>query len=248
MSRGVRVFVLFLAPLIIVLTQVRGNWVGFLVGGGVFLFLGRHLLAAPKKIGFFGMSLTLVPVGVVCILLLLPQEFLDKRVADVENVHGRFVTWQATIVQWSKAPLFGVGLNNLHGILSETTLKIGKMESYSTPHNSFLSLLVELGAVGLAVYLVLTKSIIQMGLELYRTGSNGLGRWRGIAVVAVVLAYQVPSLFAATFYTTGLIHVYVYTWLGAVAGRYSFPPSKPERYTCLRYNPQRNGAEPVITS
>jgi hypothetical protein len=227
LPRSVHWFVLSLAPVIIALTLTRGNWVGFLIGVWVFLFLGRQSLHFAHKVGIIGWALILIPIIVIGLQLFVPKEFFAQRVGHIGNVHGRLATWAATIKQGAQAPLFGIGLNNLHGTLSKTKVRFGEAESFSTPHNSFFSLFVELGIVGLLAYLAIVRSIIQIGLKLYHRGTDSRDWWRGITIIAIMAAYHVPSLFTNLLYVTGLIHVYVYVLVGAIAGLYSKSHSIP---------------------
>jgi O-antigen ligase len=220
LSHSIRYFLILMAPVVIALTIQRGNWLGFLAGLFVFLFLGRRLLSLPRQLRTIGLLLIVVPVIALALIAVVPQEFFEERVADQHNVLGRFATWVATIQLASEGPVFGVGLNNLHGLLGRTQLTVGHMANYSTPHNSYLSILVELGAIGLLVYLGIVASIVKRAISLYKS-PNPQDVWRGITVIAVMVAYQVPSLFSNIFYTQGLIHVYVYVFAGAVAGLYS---------------------------
>jgi O-antigen ligase len=226
MKRGIlppviRSLVLYLAPVMVAFTQVRGNWVGFLLAVGIFLLLGRRLATFSRRTaGTVGLSLLLIPIIALSLLLVVPEEFFDERVGDSVNIFGRFATWIVTLGIVAKAPIFGVGLNNLRGLLADEIVSFRGFWNYSTPHNSFLSMIAELGIVGLVAYLAVVVAIIKMGLRLYRTGPRPQDRWRGVALPAVMVAYLVPSMFAHTMAYTGLIHIYVYILAGALAGIY----------------------------
>ena len=245
LPRWVRWFVMFLAPLVILLTMTRGHWVAFPAGMFVLVLLGRRLISFSQQAGTIAVTLILLPVLVIALLLAVPEEFFETRVADPSNVLGRFATWIAAIHVALEAPLLGVGLNNLHGLLGTTTMRFGGFENYNTPHNSLLSILAELGVVGLGAYLGIVGSIIRSGLYLYRNGKDSRDLWRGITVAAIFVAYQVPSLFANTIYITGLIHLYVYVVMGAIVGLYSSPRSAAKLYRCdgavVRRGPSRAG-------
>jgi len=217
----VRRFVVYLTPVIIALTLVRGNWVGFIFGLGVFLKLGRRLVSFTRTVKIVGLTVFFVLFAALSFSLLVPEEIIEERITEQDNAIGRFATWLATIEMASEAPLFGVGLNNLQGLLSRERVTIGGFANYSTPHNSLLSILVELGSIALIAYSAAVLTILRMGLRLYRTGVNKEDRWRGVALIAIMVAYLTPSLFANTIYITGLIHIYVYTLAGALAGVYS---------------------------
>jgi O-antigen ligase len=210
-----------MAPVIILLTITRGHWIAFLSAVFMFFLLGRRLTSFSGKARIIGFGLILVSMALVNLQLFVSEEFFQGRVSNPDNVLGRFATWQATLQLASGAPVFGVGLNNLNGLLANMQVNFGNFENYHTPHNSFLSIFAELGAIGLFGYLGIVVSIVQNGLRLYRKGRSVQEIWRGIAIVAIMIGYQVPSLFAATFYIGGLIHIYVYAFVGAIAGVYS---------------------------
>jgi O-antigen ligase len=218
----IRSLVLYLAPIVVAFTVARGNWVGFLSGVGIFLMLGRRLGSFSRRTaGAVGLTLIFVLIVSLSLPLLVPEEFFEQRVGDSDTVLGRFATWIATIKILSEAPIFGVGLNNLHGLLGFNEIfSVGGFWNYSTPHNSLLSMIAEVGIVGLVAYLTAVVTIIKMGIRLYRTGPRLQDRWRGVALLAIMIAYLTPSMFAHTLATTGLIHVYVYIFAGALAGIY----------------------------
>jgi O-antigen ligase len=226
MKRGIlppiiRSLVLYLTPVMVAFTLVRANWVGFLLGVGMFLLLGRRLASFSRRTaGTVGLSLLLISIGALLLPLVVPEEFFEERVGDSINIFGRFATWIATLEIVSKAPILGVGLNNLQGLLALQIFSFRGFWNYSTPHNSFLSMIAELGIVGLVAYLAVVVAIIKMGLRLYRTGPRLQDRWRGVALLAVIIAYLTPSMFAHNMSYTGLIHIYVYIFAGALAGIY----------------------------
>jgi len=171
--------------------------------------------------------MVLIPVVVIGLYVLMPKEIIEERLINLPNVEGRLATWGLITKEVRKAPVFGVGLHNTRDILRKTKGSFGKAESFTSPHNSYLSLLVELGIVGLLAYLAIVASIIRMGLRLYREGAHYRDRWRGLTIIAIMVAYHVPSLFEHLIYHANLMHVYVYVVVGAIAGPYSNSRSVP---------------------
>jgi O-antigen ligase len=218
LSPSIRRLIIIVAPIIVALTVTRGNWVGLLAGIFIFLLLGRRFFSMPGTLRLFGSLLIALPLMFIILQFAVPEDFVEGRVAKADNVLGRFATWNATVQLTLEAPFAGVGLNNLNGLLARMSTKFDGFGNYSTPHNSYLSIVAELGAIGLFAYIGIVISIIQRGLNLYRKRHSSHDLWRGITLLALMAAYQVPSLFANTFYISGLIHVYMYTFVGGIAG------------------------------
>jgi hypothetical protein len=82
-----------------------------------------------------------------------------------------------------------------------------------------------------------------MGARLYITGPQNQERWWGVAIIAIMVAYQTPALFANTLYLPDpLYHLYVYVVLGGITGLYGqrqFPTlgltTYPHRHQLLKY-------------
>jgi O-antigen ligase len=221
LPQGIRWFVIFLAPVIIALTLTRGDWLGFVVGLCIFLFLSRRAIKASRALITVGAAMVLIPVLLIALQNIVPEEVIEKRIQDSDNVLGRYATWLASVGEATRQPIFGIGLNNLRDSLAKIEMGFGNATNYATVHNSFLSLFVELGATGLLAYLGMVASIIRMGINLYRTGQYARDQCRGAAVIAIMLAYLIPAMFANILYVTiCLMHVYVFVVLGAISGVY----------------------------
>jgi hypothetical protein len=102
-------------------------------------------------------------------------------------------------------------------------------------------MIAELGLFGLFAYLAMVASIIRMSLSVYHGSRSLQQRWLGVAVVSIMVAYLVAALFANTLYLPTVSHIYLYVFVGAVAGLYSrrgplsdFSPSVNSRW--LRAN------------
>ena len=228
--RGVRWFVVCLAPVIILLTWERGNWAGFLMSIWGFLLLGRRLIGISQKLLTIGLVLLLVPiiaVGVTAFMESIPS----GRVDNIQNVHGRIATWEITLAEGFKHPIFGIGFFNMRRVLSKNIIRFESSRSFASVHNSFLQMFAELGVVGLFAYLMIVFSIIRMGLNLYRTGKHSRERWQGVTVIAVMLAYLVPSMTGHNLHIPNPMgSIFVFTFVGGIAGLYSRRRLVPTSY------------------
>jgi O-antigen ligase len=132
----------------------------------------------------------------------------------------RLATYARVIEAGGENPIFGIGLNNLRNYLYESYLR---RQTLGTPHNSYLSIFAELGAVALLAYVAIMWSIYKTGLKIFREERNLRDRWRGVALVAMLAAYLVPGMFTHLAYHSALLHIYLFVCAGAVAGRYGLP-------------------------
>jgi hypothetical protein len=69
-------------------------------------------------------------------------------------------------------------------------------------------------------------SIYKTGWHIFRTERGTKDRWRGLALVAMLTAYLIPSFFTHLAYSPALLHVYLFVCAGAVAGRYGLDWSR----------------------
>ena len=230
LPRSIAWLVMLLTPVVIFLTYTRGNWGGFMMGLGIMLFLGRRMLKFPSKVGAIGLALVFLPVIVIGAQSLASKELYEGRVTNWGNLFARVATWKVALEEAGEAPIFGIGLNNLNSTLQREKTLFKGSGSVTTPHNAFVAILVDLGAVGLFLHLAIPAAIFQIGLRLYRRGSCFKDRWRGIAVIAVILAYHMPSLFEHLVYQPTVAHVYVYAFVGSVAGLYNNTLAAPQLY------------------
>jgi O-antigen ligase len=221
-------FVLYLAPVVILLTWSRGAWVGYFMGMGVFLVLGWRLLRRSQALVIIGLSLAIT--GLVSLGIHDLAESLERRVANTDTIYGRIATWNVAIQSGLREPVFGIGLNNLREVLVKNSAHIEGVGNFPRVHNSFLAILAEQGIVGLVMYCGIIASILLMGLPIARTGRDPRERWRGITAIAILASYLLPAMFASTIHEPlPFGHILVYAFWGAVAGRYGWVRTKSFR-------------------
>jgi O-antigen ligase len=218
LPQGVRRFVLCLSPIIIVLTLGRGNILGFLLSVVVLLFLGRRLIKHGQTLAAIGLILLLGSAIAISIPALIPKALVADRIEDTRNVEGRLATWTLLIQASIERPIFGIGLNNSRDVLGTTSTRFNEIRSFTTSHNSFLTMAAEQGVIGLFSYLALVGSIICMGVTLCWTSPRSWEQWGGVVVIAIMIAYLVPALTSMTLHVLRPYHVYVYVCIGAIAG------------------------------
>jgi len=131
----------------IVLTQSRGGFLALVVVGG--LMIWRSSLSKSAK-------WSTVALGVVVFGILAGtawkeriRTMWDPQTEYDQTAGGRTDLWKASLVLLAKRP-WGVGIDNF---VTAEGLSHGGLGKWSAPHNSFLQIAVELGVVGLAIFI-----------------------------------------------------------------------------------------------
>jgi O-antigen ligase len=188
-----------------------------------------------------GLALLVGPILALGLYEFTPREVVDSRLAATSTVYARLGAWKNIVDESFKSPITGIGLNNLRDVLSQRRITFEGIRSETHDHNSYLAMIAELGLFGLFAYLAMVASIIRMSLSVYHGSRSLQQRWLGVAVVSIMVAYLVAALFANTLYLPTVSHIYLYVFVGAVAGLYSrrgplsdFSPSVNSRW--LRAN------------
>lgn len=178
-------------------TMSRAGWIGALAG---VVLLYRKEIAGRIRVS----RRWVIGGGVVGLMVVLALVYLLKK----DSANGRLFIWQNTIVAYSKAPLFGVGIDGFERAYAEVqhdyfkekkaleqdnrqTELAGVVES---AFNEPLALFLLLGATGgiLAAFILCFK--------LRKLGDYG----------CVVLALLVASLFSYPFYVPSITILFIF--------------------------------------
>ncbi|MEP6886706.1 MAG: O-antigen ligase family protein [Nitrospirales bacterium] len=131
----------------VVLTQSRGGFLALVVAGS--LILSRSSMSRSTK-------LSIVVVGLVVFGVLAGtawkeriRTMWDPQTEYDQTAGGRTDVWKASLVLLATHP-WGVGIDNF---VTAEGLSHGGTGKWSASHNSFLEIAVELGVVGLAVFI-----------------------------------------------------------------------------------------------
>lgn len=144
-------FVIQLSAL--VLTFSRGGWLGLIIGLGFFVLLLRKDLI-----------IKLIPFGLIS-LFFIPSSIMMRfksigNLADSSNYY-RFQIWQKSVQIVKDFYLTGVGLG-YESFRNISNLYIKDFTPYHA-HNTYLELAIEIGLLGLIIFLVLlVKGIIDV--------------------------------------------------------------------------------------
>ncbi|MEM9555769.1 MAG: O-antigen ligase family protein [Acidobacteriota bacterium] len=231
---GVLVMPMLIAMSGVVLPRSRGHWILSFVGFGLMtramLFSASRgaMVAAVGGALVYGAILLLrplgrrrlrylAPLGGLALLAALP--FLPMVLAKPTIAHAMSAAdgSKASTMQWrmqERWPHFwGIALDNpLVGIGTSVDLSLG--DKANTPHNGFLSLLVEYGFPAFFLILFFAGRVIWNGLLLYRRAPDPDHRIFGVtcaAAVAGILTHQLVEVTMTAPFTFKLFWILVGT-------------------------------------
>jgi O-antigen ligase len=217
------------------LSYTRAAWLACALAS-LALLLGLPAARAAKHVRLFAAVATSVVCGVF--LVLAPDTTARQRLEDAGTVDYRLGLWQAAISMAAARPLMGSGFATFGKTLSELQPPTAPthLEGDPSAHNTLLSVLVELGTLGLILYVVAVFGIVAAARE------TALAFWhRGgslwVTTFAVAYVLQVQFVIAHEP-TTNQIFFGV---LGAIAGlqAHAHPDDFPQshrRPTALNCN------------
>ena len=134
-------------------TGSRASLVALVVSGIIVAFVRCN---SARK--YFRVASTLA--GIFTIIILIPQarDFVADNILKLEDPYrgigtgftGRTYAWSYALQLWWDRPIFGYGVRMSDDLYKESFLEV---MSISSPHNGYLSMLVDMGLVGSSIYL-----------------------------------------------------------------------------------------------
>lgn len=165
--------------------------------------------------------ISLFTVGVV---ITLPRILARTRGQDdyQGGLSGRELAWDYFWQRYLDKPLFGHG-PGAHSILSQQSTVTLVREYFVTPHNTYLQLLVDFGAIGAAIIVALIICLFIMVARYQRATERVLLVSLGLALG--IYAYfdnvlAVPQIYIPAFTLIGLL---------SAGGKQGLRPAPPER-------------------
>ncbi len=160
---------------------------------------------------FFGIikKRSLLAVLLVVVLgwqVLLPSSVVD-RISGTETENGKLESSANTRLKlWHQAgqviavsPLFGSGWNSFgYSIPDSEKLTVGVIK-LTDPHNYYVKILCDFGAVGLLLLIILFLKAFHSGYLLYRIGNSQFQKGLGFAFMGTVIACMVTNMFGNRF-------------------------------------------------
>lgn len=136
----------------------------------------------------------------------LEQGLFAKQKVAAENVDTRLTAWTTAIELTADHPLLGIGPGNFRTYFPEAAGIPAGVETAGVVHNAYLDVAVELGVVGLALFLLYLVLVFQRlsGAMRSRAGPPGLASAARTAfIVGVVSALTLSEQYYAPFWLLG---------------------------------------------
>lgn len=212
----------------ILMTAVRGSilglGVGLLIFASLYFFYSRSRLAKRLLLGL----LVLMALFIVFAFVFKNSSFVQnsgyfRRVTDfslsTRTVNTRFWAWRAGLTGWKETPktiLFGWGPENFNVPFSKHFNPkffqgIGSETLFDRAHNMFVEILVTMGALSFAIYLLMFALAIRTLWKKVR--QKLLEPVIGIGLISLVVAYMIHNSF---IFDTSANFVAFFTVLGFI--------------------------------
>lgn len=214
-------------------TYTRAAWMGCLLGTLV-LLTRPSVSRAKTRLKRLGVALGMA--ACVAVLLVLPDTAARQRIDESGTVLYRLNLWKAALSMTAAHPVFGTGFNSFAGNVSDYRDEMtvgGHMNiDNDAAHNTLLSMLVELGVVGLVLYVGALMVIFR---RAWRAAQHEWGREGAAWVVVFAGVYFLQAQFAVAHEPT--TNVIFFGVMGAVAGLLPPGPARGWRRSAAGLQP-----------
>jgi O-antigen ligase len=167
------------------------SFVGFLMALGI--LRGALRWRPVVMIVVVGLIASAVCIEIISRVRLPGPQPTDRIVAvDMIATDSRPAIWAAYLELAQKRPWFGVGLgrsvpSRAYGLENDPALRRIDAQAWSHAHNVLLDLVLQVGVIGLALWIWLHVEILRLAWQRVRSGDDREKAW-GAAAVALVLA------------------------------------------------------------
>ncbi|TSC91499.1 MAG: hypothetical protein CEN90_297 [Parcubacteria group bacterium Licking1014_17] len=224
-------FVFFIGLISVAMTAVRGSILAVVVAFLVFLFLYARI--GGNRIIKWGLGSALAVAILFEVLLILNHNnwaFIKNsgffsRISDVSfnvrTVNTRFWAWQAGIEGWSdsaKTVILGWGPENFNAPFSKHFnpkffTGSGAETLFDRAHNMFVEVLVTMGIIGFAAYILMFVVLFKV-LSKLKQSLDGDDKIISCALVSGLIAYLIHNQF---IFDTSANYVVFFIFAGFVA-------------------------------
>lgn len=180
------------------------------------LLYNRRIHATMKTAWLFVVGLACV--AIVPFFYTLMEAVLELLGRD-PTLTNRSAIWALYIDEYFKSPILGLGANAYH-FDADLKMKIQaalNVDTFLSPHNGYLDILLQTGAVGLFVYLLLAGRIVWAGIAASLTG--------GHATTKLLAVFTIMHLVRGIVETNGSIQLSIYFALMVMAYASFYAPA-----------------------
>jgi O-antigen ligase len=162
---------IFLSVVGVFFTYTRASWLGIVISFMFMVIINRRF---RKYFGIF------VLLGIVLLVPLhskiVDTEKVVSRINSKDPIDDRINLYHTYLAMVKEKPIMGFGFANFDNYSQDYFSTIqGDMRIIPTIHDSFFGILVELGGLGLIVFLSILASIFWKSFILFRRFSEGEG-------------------------------------------------------------------------
>lgn len=149
-------------PMIIFAIFLTGTRTGSIVAViGILYWLFTHRKASFR---IKASILAVFILSIITVVSFAPKASLDRvfsagKSLKSGNLNYRTVIWSATLEEWRKSPVIGIGIGGLGYALNKRHV------NFYASHNTYLQFLSENGLIGLTLYLLLLGSVLYLILQ-----------------------------------------------------------------------------------
>ena len=189
----------------LVLTYSRGGWLGFLFAAVIFLLIYHR-----RSLYLFFVGIAALPF----IITLLPASIV-QRFASIGNLGDsstsyRVYIWRAVLRMIGDNPLFGIGVGEGAFAKVYPLYTLSGIEDAPHSHNLFLQITLELGLIGLFIFLALLFFFAQYICTVLKKAPNAGGRIIPAAGFCGILGVLVHGMTDYVWYN---YRVFLMFWL-----------------------------------
>jgi O-antigen ligase len=173
---------IFLSCACVYFTSTRTVWLGLFAFLLIFYFSRTDLRKPARAVGLCFLAVALSGVGSK--LSFYKKSLFSQR---QETVEYRLINLEAGLRIFPQHPLFGIGYGGFAKLMRENESGLGVDEKTLTAgnENTWLGILVDLGLVGLFVYVTIFALLIRSNIQFLRQHDTDQGFARPLAAVAL---------------------------------------------------------------
>lgn len=190
--------------LMILLTFSRGAYISIILAMIVTYLFGKQKLSINKFIRTIFSYLSVAAVVIFLTTSLLKINTFDLAFnrfqdASVDGGSGRIELWENAFTTFKKSPLYGIGAN------SSLTFNKSNFGSAIYTHNTFLDVLIEMGVLGMFLFLFGIFLVLKVGFPLLKSRVSFAFTY----YIAILLQSAFLSFMVSELYTLALLLVFI---------------------------------------